>query len=219
MQEILLVRHGQASYGAADYDNLSKLGQQQSFWLGAHLQQLGFVSSLAVDGTLKRHVQTLDQVAKSLPITAQASDPAFSEINISAIFAAYRNKYDDLPAFEQNRKLLNAALRMVLTAWFEARINTGDETWQDYITRINQGLERLTNQGDNILLITSGGAIAAAVGAALNLDAAAQVAIFTKLHNSSVTKLIRTNSGLELHSLNNVAHLETADRKGALTYV
>ncbi|PCI85292.1 MAG: hypothetical protein COB24_13560 [Hyphomicrobiales bacterium] len=219
MQEILLVRHGQASYGAHDYDNLSELGHQQSFWLGAHLQQLGFVPSLAVDGTLKRHVQTLDQVAKSLHISNQASDKAFSEINIKAIFTAYRNKYDNLPAFEQDTKLLNAALRMVLTAWFEARISTGGETWQGYIMRINQGLERFKNQGDNILLITSGGAIAAAVGATLNLDAATQVAIFTKLHNSSVTKLIRTKSGLELHSLNNVAHLETADRKGALTYV
>ena len=219
MQEILLVRHGQASYGAADYDNLSELGQQQSFWLGAHLQQLGFMPSLSVDGTLKRHVQTLDQVAKSLPITARTHDKAFSEINISAIFTAYRHKYDNLPAFEQDKKLLNAALRLVLTAWFEARIETGDETWKGYISRINQGLARLENQGKNILLITSGGAIAAAVGAALNLDAAAQVAIFTKLHNSSVTKLIRTKTGLELHSLNNVAHLETADRQGALTYV
>ena len=214
-----MVRHGQASYGAADYDNLSELGQQQSFWLGAHLQQLGFTPSLAIDGTLKRHVQTLDQVAKSLPIRARTNDKAFTEINISAIFSSYRSKYDDLPAFEQDRKLLNSALRMVLTAWFEARIDTGDETWQDYVTRISHGLERLKDQGKNILLITSGGAIAAAVGAALNLDAAAQVAIFTKLHNSSVTKLIRTKTGLELHSLNNVAHLETADRQGALTYV
>ena len=37
MSKILLVRHGQASFGAADYDNLSPTGHEQSRVLGAAL--------------------------------------------------------------------------------------------------------------------------------------------------------------------------------------
>ena len=37
MGQILLVRHGQASWGAADYDVLSPLGERQAAALGACL--------------------------------------------------------------------------------------------------------------------------------------------------------------------------------------
>jgi broad specificity phosphatase PhoE len=36
MGNLYLVRHGQASFGAADYDQLSELGQRQSVRLGEY---------------------------------------------------------------------------------------------------------------------------------------------------------------------------------------
>jgi broad specificity phosphatase PhoE len=36
MGNLYLVRHGQASFGAADYDNLSELGHRQSVRLGEY---------------------------------------------------------------------------------------------------------------------------------------------------------------------------------------
>jgi len=41
MGSIFLIRHGQASFGAENYDVLSPLGHQQSEALGDHLGQLG----------------------------------------------------------------------------------------------------------------------------------------------------------------------------------
>lgn len=219
MQEILMIRHGQASFGAEDYDNLSALGRQQSFWLGAHLQQLGFAPHIAIKGGLKRHAQTLDEMAKSLVLPTQHTDGAFVEINLTAIVEGYQNKYNDLPDYEAEPALFNTAMRMVLTAWIEGRFVAEEICWADYARRVTQGLDDLRAHGKSVLLVTSGGTITAAIGAMLRLDAAAQVAMMLKIHNSSVTKLMRTNTGLELHSLNNVGHLETADRKGALTYV
>lgn len=219
MQKILMVRHGQASYGAADYDNLSNLGKRQSFWLGEHLQQLGFVPSYAVEGGLKRHAQTLAEITKNLPITKQASDPAFVEISLTNIVAGYREKIGNLPDYEQDRSLMNQALRLVLTAWIKGQFIADELPWADYSKQVVSGLKRLEPHGENILVVTSGGTISAAVGAAQNLDAEAQVSMMLKIHNSSMTKLISTARGFELHSLNNVAHLETADRKESLTYV
>ena len=41
MATLVLIRHGQASYGQADYDRLSPTGEQQARVLGPHLAALG----------------------------------------------------------------------------------------------------------------------------------------------------------------------------------
>lgn len=219
MQNIMMVRHGQASFGADDYDNLSPLGRQQSYWLGSHLHQLGFAPALSVEGSLKRHAQTLAEMSKSLSIQPPITNNAFVEIESKAIMAGYRAKYSDLPDYEQDRRLINKAFRMGLTAWLEGRFEADTISWAEFRNNVMDGLASLQNQGDDVLVVTSGGTITAAIGSILKLDAAAQVAMMLKIHNSSTTKLTRNKSGLELHSLNNVAHLETAERKESLTYV
>ena len=50
MGVVLLVRHGQASWGAADYDNLSEVGEQQSRVLGRALADRGVQPSVVVAG-------------------------------------------------------------------------------------------------------------------------------------------------------------------------
>jgi broad specificity phosphatase PhoE len=39
MAELYLVRHGQASFGTDNYDELSPTGYTQSRWLGEHFAQ------------------------------------------------------------------------------------------------------------------------------------------------------------------------------------
>ena len=58
MSSILLVRHGQASFGAADYDNLSDTGHEQSRVLGAALAARGVAPDVVVAGEMRRHRQT-----------------------------------------------------------------------------------------------------------------------------------------------------------------
>jgi broad specificity phosphatase PhoE len=55
---IYLVRHGQASFGAADYDVLSELGHRQAALVGAELRARGVRVDLAVSGTLRRQRET-----------------------------------------------------------------------------------------------------------------------------------------------------------------
>ena len=43
MTSIYLVRHGQASFGKKDYDNLSGIGEKQSFLLGEHFKKLKLI--------------------------------------------------------------------------------------------------------------------------------------------------------------------------------
>ncbi len=66
MGKLYLVRHGQASFGAADYDNLSDLGRQQSQRLGEYWRSKGQTFDAILVGTLNRHAQTLESILEGM---------------------------------------------------------------------------------------------------------------------------------------------------------
>jgi phosphohistidine phosphatase SixA len=55
---VLLVRHGQASFGAADYDVLSDLGRRQAEIVAGSLAERGYRPARLVGGTLRRQRET-----------------------------------------------------------------------------------------------------------------------------------------------------------------
>ena len=59
MAAIYLIRHGQASFGKADYDQLSDKGAQQSQHLGKFWRTLASPNKVFT-GDLLRHEQTLE---------------------------------------------------------------------------------------------------------------------------------------------------------------
>jgi broad specificity phosphatase PhoE len=58
MPIVLLVRHGQASFGADDYDRLSERGREQAEATGRWLAARGLRRPVAVHGTLRRQRDT-----------------------------------------------------------------------------------------------------------------------------------------------------------------
>ena len=64
MGQLLLVRHGQASFGADDYDVLSPTGWEQGRRLGAHLAAAGVSPTALVRGTMRRHRETLEAMCE-----------------------------------------------------------------------------------------------------------------------------------------------------------
>eukprot|EP01041_Mallomonas_annulata_P017263 gene17263-35647_t len=66
MGTLYLVRHGQASFGAADYDQLSPMGEQQSVRLGEYFKHKGLVFDHVLSGTLRRHQQTLASINRGM---------------------------------------------------------------------------------------------------------------------------------------------------------
>ena len=90
MGNLYLVRHGQASFGEADYDNLSDLGRRQSLCLGTYfkLRRMGF--DLVIMGRLRRHAQTWEAIAKGAglshtPLVWAGLDEYDSEALVKAI--------------------------------------------------------------------------------------------------------------------------------------
>ncbi|MDP1757609.1 MAG: histidine phosphatase family protein, partial [Pseudohongiella sp.] len=90
MSQLFLVRHGQASFGAANYDQLSALGYQQSAWLGEHFAELGVQFSRVVTGTLARQKQTAASILESSgqSVTIE-TDSGFNEFDFHTLVSVY----------------------------------------------------------------------------------------------------------------------------------
>ena len=80
MAELLLVRHGQASFGAADYDKLSELGVEQSRALGRWWSSCQLQVDSLMAGTMRRHRETAEGAMIALPNPPElAIDGGFDE--------------------------------------------------------------------------------------------------------------------------------------------
>ncbi|NBT74061.1 MAG: histidine phosphatase family protein, partial [Betaproteobacteria bacterium] len=69
MGTLYLVRHGQASFGAQNYDQLSERGRQQSVQLGNYWRQRGLTFDAILTGTLQRHLQTWQGIAEGADLS------------------------------------------------------------------------------------------------------------------------------------------------------
>ncbi len=101
MGAIYLVRHGQASFGAENYDLLSPLGEEQSRFLGRWMRDTGQPLSQVVLGTATRHRQTAEHC---LQVFGGDSgewqvERGFDEFDHHEVLVRYRPELADRAAF------------------------------------------------------------------------------------------------------------------------
>jgi broad specificity phosphatase PhoE len=218
---VLLVRHGQASWGAADYDVLSPLGAEQARLLGRELAARGLSPDVVAHGSLQRQQETA-----RLLVEAATWD------RVPTVDAGW-DEMDHLQVLARSPRpqAADRQTRSEFQAWFEAATDrwTGgdfdseyDEAFPSFGERVAAALGALTaglGPDGVAVVVTSGGPIARV--AAELLAPAAVTAVYRRLApvlvNSSVSKLVVGRRGTTLVSFNEHAHLE---RTGArlLTY-
>ena len=99
MGAIYLVRHGQASFGKADYDKLSDKGRKQSEILGVHLKKILSPDKI-YSGNLLRHEQTADHFkagfgGTNVPIVTHSG---FNEFNHIEVLVKYKPEWQSYNA-------------------------------------------------------------------------------------------------------------------------
>jgi broad specificity phosphatase PhoE len=214
VSRILLVRHGQASFGAADYDNLSPVGEQQSEVLGRALAARGITPDLLVVGEMKRHVQTADGVRLGLGLDVEVTtDAGWNEFDHLQVLAVHT------PPEEEGHRDDKAAFQ----AWFEAatlRWTSGahdddyDESFATFTGRVRSSLtalvDRLPASGTAVVL-TSGGPVAWAAASLLADDAATRTDLWLRLNpvsvNTGVSTVVVGSRGTTLVTWNSHDHL------------
>ncbi len=218
MGNIFLVRHGQASFGADDYDQLSALGAQQCQRLGAFWQQRGQGFGAVFRGTLKRHVQSLDAITESMggpPAGMVCGDgpsarPGLNEYDSHALIGALNlpplpRETDANVAREHFRQL-----RLGLTAWMQGElVPHGMPSFVEFqagvVTALNEA-HTASRIGD-VLMVSSGGPISVALAHVLKAPHDTAIALNMRLRNSAVCQLATTARGFDLTAFNALPHL------------
>lgn len=222
MGTITLVRHGQASLGAADYDQLSELGHMQGQRLGAYWQALGLRFDAVYTGTLKRHHQTLSAIAQgfgeALDARATAS-AALDEYDSTALLDAAQ-LHTPKPVTPEHIRLHFRALCAALDQWIAGAITpAGMPSWHSFHSGIAATLRSLQERhvGEQILVVSSGGPISTAVAAALGAPAGSMIGLNMQLRNTGVSELAITPKRLSLRSFNGLPHLATPQDQRLVT--
>lgn len=215
MAELWIIRHGQASYGAADYDRLSQIGQHQSALLGAALRERGWVPDRVVTGTLRRQIETLKAMGFDGAAEAHAG---FNEYDHADLLKS-RLKDDGGPAQSQDRKAHFRLLRESVLAWQRDELEGATETWRVFTARVEAARRFATRPAaKRVLVVSSGGVIGQMVAASLAAPAAQMMQLNLQVKNASITRFVFTQGAFSLHEFNATPHLDRSDRAKFLTY-
>ncbi|WP_060513482.1 histidine phosphatase family protein [Pseudomonas sp. NBRC 111124] len=235
MGNLYLIRHGQASFGADDYDVLSPVGVRQSQALGEHLAQLGLRLDRCVAGNLRRQQDTARHTLHALnadggAVPAIETDPAFNEFDADGVIRALLPRLladepharDVLRNGAQNRSEFQRLFALMVQRWHAGEhADDGLESWQAFTARVDAGLQRLldsANSGDNIAVFTSGGTIAALLHLVTRITPSQAFALNWQIINTSLSQLKFRGRDVALASFNSQAHVQLLRAPELITY-
>ena len=221
MGTLYLVRHGQASFGADDYDNLSELGHQQSVRLGEYWKAKGMKFDAVMVGTLQRQVQTLDGMLEGLGKTANAlAWPGLNEYDSAAVIATIHPEPLQKPDTPELYRHHFRLLRDALTQWMNGVTSPrGMPSYVDFQKGVTSALDHVRTQYEgNVLLVSSGGPISTAVGHVLGTSPETTIELNLRIRNASVTEFAFTPKRHMLVTYNTLPHLDHADYLKWVTY-
>ncbi|WP_025112552.1 histidine phosphatase family protein [Pseudomonas sp. H1h] len=235
MGSIYLIRHGQASFGADDYDVLSPIGVRQAEILGQHLAELGISFDRCLSGELRRQQHTatsaLEQLtAKGLAVPPLETDAAFNEFDAEAVIRALipamladePEAIDILRNAAQNRAEFQRIFALVIERWLDGTYDTpGLESWLGFVERVQGGLQRILEQADGnqkIAVFTSGGTITALLHLITQMPARQAFELNWQIVNTSLNQLKFRGREVALASFNSHAHLQLLKAPELITF-
>ncbi|SDI87122.1 histidine phosphatase family protein [Lutimaribacter saemankumensis] len=221
MAELIVIRHAQASFGAANYDQLSQLGHRQSRALGEALAERGVRPDAVIIGSMRRHRETLDGILAGL---GRKMEPEIHEgLNEFDFTGLLNARFRDAPAPENmhtERKSHFRTLRETVLSWQRDEIENPPETWAEFAARVEDARQTLLKpDARQVLAVSSGGPIGQLVATTLNTPPEEQIKIQLQTRNCGVTRFIYSPRGaFYFHGFNETPHITAANEKELLTY-
>jgi len=223
MPHLTLVRHAQASFFAARYDELSELGRQQARALGEHWLRHGVEFDSAFIGPKRRHRQTYDEVVAVYRAAGRAFPAAVELAELDEHHGARVMNHalghaggevvapapGDAAGRERAVREFFRAYDRIMREWAlgQHRVE-GVETWEAFRARSLRALDRLCagNEGTRVAF-TSGGLVSSAAGWLLGLDDDRVIDLSTVLRNTALTEVHASARRRALVSFNSLPHL------------
>ncbi len=235
MSEILMIRHGQASFGEDNYDQLSPVGVRQAKIVARYLSKVRKPSDAVYCGKMKRQVNTAEELVECYRVIRVA----VPEILPSMFF----NEYDSLTVWESlipgiiqenpslskdleqvysDKKSFQKLFEQVMHRWISGAYDPpGSPKWSDFKKRVRQGLKDIMKRHSSkkqLAIFTSGGPISVAIQLALGISDQKTIEISWQIMNASITRFKYNDRGIALSGFNDIAHLELEHDRQLLTY-
>ena len=223
MGTLYLVRHGQASFGADDYDQLSPLGHQQALRLGQYLQPRLQSKPLeaVLMGSLKRHRQTWEGIAEGARLLhTPAVWPGLNEYDSHALIEAIHPeplaKPDTPELYRHHFRLLRDALQ----AWMQGRSQPrGMPSYPEFVAGIEAALAHVrANHSGDVMIVSSGGPIATVVSRVLQAPPESSIELNLRIRNTALTELVFNPKKQMLLTFNTLPHLDAETHPNWITY-
>lgn len=230
MGNIFVVRHGQAAFGTDHYDRLTEIGFAQGRLLGAHLAARKLKFDAIFTGTMRRQAETAEAIVAGRPdLAADVIQERFTGLNEYDPEAILRAHTGGVPQAGEGAARRDPAvlrehfrlLREALLAWAEERTQPqGMPAFVGFqegaVAALIEARQRFPD--GNVLIVSSGGPIAAMVAASLRAPPASVVDLNLRIRNSSLTEFACTARRHHLVSFNALPHLDTQPDATLITY-
>jgi broad specificity phosphatase PhoE len=233
MSELIIVRHGQASFLSGNYDQLSELGVEQARRLGEFWAAQGTHTTRFVVGPRKRHRQSADAIlmalnAANLAPTEIAEDDRLDEFDWDGLYryasstlaerdpaiGALKQAFESAPDITAKRRTIQHYMEAVTAQWAAGTFHEdGLETWDEFRSRVHIAVKLHTRDlpsGSRVVLVTSGGVAAVSAGHVLGLDAPRTLGLIWTLRNGALVEYLFGGDRISLSSFNNAPHLTEA---------
>jgi broad specificity phosphatase PhoE len=235
MSEILMIRHGQASFGQDNYDQLSLVGVRQAKIVARYLPKVGKPFDTVYCGKMKRQVKTAEELIERYRVTKVAVPEILQSLSF--------NEYDSLTVWESlipgiiqenpslskdleqvytDKKSFQKLFEQVMHRWISGAYDLpGSPQWSDFKKRVRQGLKDIMRRHSSkkqLAIFTSGGPISVAIQLALGISDQKTIEISWQIMNASITRFKYNDRGIALSGFNDIAHLELEQDKQLLTY-
>jgi broad specificity phosphatase PhoE len=220
-----LVRHGQTAWGGATYRDLTETGEAQSRRLGEHFAREGYRPDAVLVGPLPRHERTaallVDAAAAAglalpAPERVDGLDEIHATMAAKQAFVAWAEGDDDrgrlaaqVLAGTADKDAILRLFKEATARWMRGEIQVPDaEPLADFRRRIGDTLDGIARRGGEVLAVTSGGVIAAAVGHALGAADRIMEDLVFGTWSAGWADLAHEDGRWQLRAFNATPHLE-----------
>lgn len=230
MSQLILVRHGQASFFADDYDQLSDIGLQQSRLLGSYWANQRLVIHEVYTGPRARQRQSAELVGGEFqqcgliwPETIVW--PELDEYDLDGLvnhfaprlaernpeFVRLAQNYLQSEGEENRLREFQRMFEVLLQHWQAGDLSDVNvESWAAFRQRVQRVIRRIQEDSGKkrrVVLFTSGGFIGCAAQHALGVSDAIALELSWRIRNGSLTEFVFTQDRFTLDSFNTFPHL------------
>ncbi|MEH6832522.1 MAG: histidine phosphatase family protein [Sulfitobacter sp.] len=215
MAELLVIRHGQASFGAENYDVLSDLGRAQARAAGEWLRSMDWAPDRVVTGTLNRQIDTATEMGFA---PAPDTHAGLNEYDFADLLDA-RFKGDIPDLVKGDRKVHFRTLRETVFAWQRDEIENPYETWAQFTDRVEAARAfAVDTDAKRVLVVSSGGVIGQMVADSLHAPAQHMMNLNLQIKNAAMTRFMFSGSLFSLNEFNATPHYATPAGAKLMSY-